>query len=206
MKSNNKKSMTKTILFLFVALLSTHAWAEIHKCIIDGKTVYTDQACGDNQSLPFELRDTNTTASTTTSYKGSTWLKDNNGYSIASDAGVAENAPVLIYGYTDWCGYCKKLDAMYFSDYKVNNVLTKFIKVKLNPEHSAKDKQLFNSLNGTGYPTLFVKYPNQAPQKIRLPSFKAGDASTPAAKEQFIATLEAHLKPFEKAAETQPLP
>lgn len=196
----------RAILLFFVTLLSTPSWAGIHKCIIDGKTVYTDQTCGDNQSLPFELRETNTTASTTTSYKGSIWLKDNNGYSIASEAGVTENAPVLIYGYTDWCGYCKKLDAMYFSDHKVNNVLAKFIKVKLNPEHSTKDKQLFNNLKGNGYPTLFVKYPHQEPQKIRLPSFKASDASTPAAKEQFIAMLEAHLKPFEQAAEPQPEP
>jgi thiol-disulfide isomerase/thioredoxin len=198
--------MLKTLLFFFVTLLPTTLWADIHKCIIDGKTVYTDQDCGDHQSLPFELIDINTTAATSTSYKGSIWLMDNNGYTIASEASVAEKAPVLIYGYTDWCQYCKKLEAMYFNDYKVNNVLAKFIKVKLNPEHSAKDKQLFNSMNGTGYPTLFIKYPNQAPQKIRLPSFKGGDASTPAAKEEFIAMLQTHLKPFEKIAAEKPAP
>lgn len=55
------------------------------------------------------------------------------------DAGLAkavkENKLVLVDFYTDWCGWCKKMDATTYEDKKVIEFLNaNFVAVKLNPE------------------------------------------------------------------------
>jgi thiol-disulfide isomerase/thioredoxin len=195
--------LNKPMFFLFIALLSSSVMADIHKCDVDGKVVYTDKECAENQSLAFKLADLNTTPATEVSYKGSLWLKDNNGYALATDASVMENAPVLIYGHTAWCGYCKKLDSTLLSDSDVKNTLSQFIKVDFNPEHSAKDHDLFKSWGGRGYPALFIQYPHQAPQKINNPFARINGKFAMLSKEDFIAQLQVYLKPFEKKPEAK---
>jgi thiol:disulfide interchange protein len=184
----------KPFLLLCIAALSPGALADIHKCRVDGKIVYTDQVCADNKSLPFTLTELNTTASTQVSYKGNIWLTDNNGYSVASDASVKENTPVLIYGYTDWCGYCKKLNQVYFNDVAVQKTLAQFIKVKLNPEHSGTDDRLFKSWGGRGYPTLYVQYPHQQPREIQQPFTTKNGVPAMMSTEEFRGVLQSYLK------------
>jgi thiol-disulfide isomerase/thioredoxin len=192
-------------LLLFLALLSSGVMADIHKCEMDGKVVYTDKECAENKSLAFKLADLNTTPATEVTYKGSRWLRDNDGYALASDASVTENAPVLIYGHTDWCGYCKQLDSTLLSDSDVKNTLAQFIKVDFNPEHSAKDDRLFKSWGGRGYPTLFIQYPHQTPQKINNPFTQVNGRFAMQSKETFIAQLQTYLKPFEKKPDEKPV-
>ena len=67
------------------------------------------------------------------------------------DEGIAkakkENKQILVDFYTDWCGYCKKMEAETYSDEKVIKYLNdKFILIKLNPE---KDGEV--TFNGTLY-------------------------------------------------------
>jgi thiol-disulfide isomerase/thioredoxin len=188
----------RSLYFLLITLLPISVQADIHKCAVDGKIVYTDEECADNKSLAFTLTDINTTPATDVSYKGSRWLRDNNGYALATDASVTENAPIFIYGHTDWCGYCKKLDGTLLSDSDVKNVLAQFIKVDLNPEHSTKDDRLFKSFGGRGYPSLFIQYPHQAPQKIKNPFTQVNGKFAMQSKEAFIAQLQIYLKPFEQ--------
>ena len=46
-----------------------------------------------------------------------------------------ENKILLVDFYTDWCGWCKKMDASTYKDSKVVNYLKEnFVIVKLNPE------------------------------------------------------------------------
>lgn len=88
------------------------------------------------------------------------------------DAGMSEakknGKKVLIDVYTDWCGWCKKMDAGTYSDKKVMEYLKKnFVVIKLNPEkdgtvtydgkkYSAADFSQGMGVNG--YPaTLFLK-------------------------------------------------
>lgn len=65
------------------------------------------------------------------------------------DEGIAlaksQNKKMLIDVYTDWCGWCKKMDKEVYTDAKVKEILTaKYVIVKLNAE---ADKQL--TFNGT---------------------------------------------------------
>jgi len=189
------------LIALIVALLPAVSLADIHKCLVDGKIVYTDQECADNKSVPFQLPDINAAPSLKISYKGDTWLKDHSGYELASDASVTENTPVLIYGHTDWCGYCKKLDRTLLDNFTVQKTLSKFIKVSINPEHSTDDDKLFKSWGGTGYPTLFIQRPNQAPQKIPQPYVQKDGRWVMMSSAEFITQLQTYLAPFEA---TQP--
>lgn len=165
---------------LAVCLLPMAATADIHKCIVNGKTVYTDKACPDEQAaVEFEPEALNSTAAEKVSYTGNRWMEDRNGYLVATEESKKTNIPVLIYVYTDWCPYCKKLESIYFADKSVDTTLARFIKVKLNPDDSRENKQLFESWGGRGYPTVFVQYPDQSPTKVALPSMKKPPFTNP---------------------------
>lgn len=50
----------------------------------------------------------------------------------------AENKPVMIFFYTDRCGWCRKMDASTFADARVRETLTRFVPVRLNAETSGR--------------------------------------------------------------------
>jgi thioredoxin-related protein len=65
---------------------------------------------------------------------------------------------VMIDMYTDWCGWCKKLDKDTYSDKGVGDKVAKdFVAVKLNPEKSPTGATLARQFGVTGYPhVVFV--------------------------------------------------
>src|SRR6266481_4887666 len=75
-----------------------------------------------------------------------------------------ENKKVLLDVYTDWCGWCKRLDKDVYSDKRVVSYLTEhYYVVKLNAEDTAsvtyKDKkstkpQFAGAFGVKGYPTI----------------------------------------------------
>lgn len=92
------------------------------------------------------------------------WKNFNDGMAQAKKTGKK----VLIDVYTDWCTWCKKMDANTYSDAKVQEYLRKnYILVKLNPEKDGDvlyDGKKFSAaefsqgMGITGYPaTLFLK-------------------------------------------------
>ena len=83
------------------------------------------------------------------------------------DAGVSEAArlgrPVLVDVYTDWCGWCKRMDRDVYSRADVQEYLARrFVVVKLDAESRAParyqgstltSRSLATRLGATGYPT-----------------------------------------------------
>ena len=94
------------------------------------------------------------------------WNKYDEGLAMASK----QNKPLMVDFYTDWCGYCKKLDKETYSDPAVADYIkTHFIAVKVN----AESKEPFNlptgQMTGTtlarsfgvnGYPAIWFLKPN----------------------------------------------
>ncbi|MCX6150168.1 MAG: thioredoxin fold domain-containing protein [Ignavibacteriales bacterium] len=81
--------------------------------------------------------------------------------------GQSENKKLVIDVYTDWCGWCKKMDkSTYQNQNVVDYISKKYIPVKLNAESSTKltfegqeysEQQFSRNLGISGYPsTLFV--------------------------------------------------
>ena len=196
--------MLKHFLILIIALMPLSSWAQINKCVIKGKTVYTNQKCPENMSESLKLPSLNISSSSSNSGSGSKttrarynserWYKDHTGYKQALKVSAEKKVPIFIYGYTDWRGYCKKLHRDIFDDSTVKKTMSKFIKVKLNPEHSATDKSLFKSWGGRGYPTLYIQSPlNRSPTRTSGPFSKQNGKWKLVSTSQFIAMLEAKL-------------
>ena len=75
--------------------------------------------------------------------------------------------PVMVDFYTDWCGYCKKLDAEVYTDIGVIAESVNFISVKINAE---KQSDLAAKYQVSGFPTILWLDANGAPIE-RLPGY-----------------------------------
>ncbi len=66
-----------------------------------------------------------------------------NAFEDALKKAAAENKRVVVDVYTDWCGWCKKMDAEAYSNDEVKKLLEEnFVVYKLNAE--GKDKLTYN--------------------------------------------------------------
>lgn len=80
------------------------------------------------------------------------WGQD---YDVALEAAKKDKKLVMVDLYTDWCGWCKKLDKDTFSDKDVEARLTKdFIAVKVNAEKSQQNAKLAQDFGTTGFPHI----------------------------------------------------
>jgi len=97
------------------------------------------------------------------------WMSFNDGLAEAAKT----NRKVLIDVYTDWCGWCKKMDANTYADNRVSEyLLRKYVLVKLNAESPQKltyqgtnytERELAAAFGINGYPaTLFLKSNGEA--------------------------------------------
>ena len=99
------------------------------------------------------------------------WLDWNTGYPLAKKT----NKIILLDAYTDWCGWCKKMDRDTYTDTKIISVLNKdFIIIKFNPEIAdvqydldgvkISGRDLYSQLTqgkSTGFPTTYFIQPNK---------------------------------------------
>jgi len=179
--------MQKFLLITSALLLSalTPAIAgEINKCEINGKIVYTDQACPDGSGRNLELKTINALPAAQprssspsndakrpkAAYQSHRWYVDHPGYSQALRISKKRDAPIFIYAYADWCKFCRKFEDSLLPSEEVQETLSSYVKVRLNPEHSDKDLALFEQWGGTGYPSLFVQHStSSAPRKNGSP-------------------------------------
>lgn len=96
------------------------------------------------------------------------WEEWNTGYK----RGIAENKIILVDAYTEWCGWCKKMDKDTYSDPDIIKKINKnFVAIKFNPEldktyfidsTSYTGRELHAMLSKeyrTGYPTTYFILP-----------------------------------------------
>jgi len=79
------------------------------------------------------------------------------GYASALKRAKAENRLILVDFYTDWCGYCKKLDAEVYPTPQVQRVVNaSFIPVRLNAEKEKDGIEQSVHFNVTGFPCILI--------------------------------------------------
>jgi len=77
------------------------------------------------------------------------WVHD---WDKATKAAEKTGKFIMVDFYTDWCGWCKKLDRDTYTDKKVIQLSTEFIPVKLNAQKEGKELAKKNKVRG--YPTI----------------------------------------------------
>jgi thiol:disulfide interchange protein len=75
--------------------------------------------------------------------------------------------PLMVNFYTDWCGYCKKLDSEVYTDFSVIAESANFVSVKVNAETSAA---LAKKYDVEGFPTI-IWFDANGTEKKRLPGY-----------------------------------
>ncbi|HOK02155.1 MAG TPA: thioredoxin fold domain-containing protein [Spirochaetota bacterium] len=101
------------------------------------------------------------------------------------DLAKKEGKGVIMFFYTDWCIYCKMMDAEVFSDVMISSFMNEnFINIKINPEKSRETisvmGQSFTPMNfmgeigATGFPTTMFWNKNQKPLTV-LPGYTDKD-------------------------------
>lgn len=147
---------------LCICLYSSIGIAEIFKCNVNGKTIFTDQACDGGEEILLQATNSvkNEQAADffydTSFYSDSQWFYGASGYNKAKQLAVNYQAPMLVYFYTDWCGYCKAVDTNLLPQTKAIEAMKPFVKVRVNPEQGDAEDKLFKSMNGKGYPRLLA--------------------------------------------------
>ncbi len=98
-------------------------------------------------------------------------------------------APLLVYFRTDWCGYCRRLEAGLLADSAVESYLSEaVVRCRVNPEESAEARAVSDRYGVTGYPSLFLVADGLEP--IRVSTYGRGNGFPPLSPAEFIAGLE----------------
>jgi thiol:disulfide interchange protein len=106
------------------------------------------------------------TAKETTPVLGN-WLNGADGYNQALQEYKSSGRPMIVYFYTDWCGYCKLFNRDYLASKEVEQYLKSLVKVRINPEKGPSEKALSEKYGAMGYPSFFIVSANSSkPQRV----------------------------------------
>ncbi|HUP48591.1 MAG TPA: thioredoxin fold domain-containing protein [Thermoanaerobaculia bacterium] len=86
----------------------------------------------------------------------SSWHQDAEGFDQAVAEQKTTGNPILLYFYTDWCGFCRRLENDVFASSRFGRRYASMIKVKVNPEHGGDERALAARYRIRGYPTVFL--------------------------------------------------
>jgi|GEM_PF-4661160 len=87
------------------------------------------------------------------------WLEGANGYAQGRAEAVASHKPMVVFFYTDWCGYCRKFSKNVLENPNVQKELDGFVKVRVNPEKGASENQLADQYGINGFPSVYFESP-----------------------------------------------
>ncbi len=88
----------------------------------------------------------------TTSASGGGIAFSSGGFDAALARAQAEKRLLLVDVYTDWCGWCKKLDREVFADGRVGAAAKDLVAVKVNAEKGGEE--IARRYRVRGYPTI----------------------------------------------------
>jgi thiol:disulfide interchange protein len=113
------------------------------------------------------------------------WQRDLN---RAFDLAKAEGKLIVVDVYTDWCGWCKKMDKTVYADPAVVALSRRQVFVKLNAEDRDQGQGFARQMGVSGYPTTIIL---------------DGQARVLQLAEGYISSPQAFFDLFEKAKSAQ---
>ncbi|WP_339134436.1 MAG: thioredoxin family protein [Candidatus Electrothrix sp. GW3-4] len=119
----------------------------------------------------------------------SKWYTKASSFEKIEEAAQKKNKPYILFFYTDWCGYCKKMNKKYLSNAKIKLILAKHYRIKINPDNGEEEKALATAKGVNGYPDFRIVHPDG--HTLRIHPFRDGGSLKVKA---FIRDLKAALK------------
>ena len=117
------------------------------------------------------------------------WYTKASDFKEVEKAAGKKNKPYIFFVYTDWCGYCKKMNKKYLSNAEINRILSKYYRIKINPDNGEKEQALAAEKGVRGFPDFRIVHPDG--RSIKLHPFRQGGSLKVKA---FIRDLKAALK------------
>lgn len=94
----------------------------------------------------------------------------------------ANHNRVVVDVYTDWCGWCKKMDKTIYTDPKVVALSSRYLFVKLDAEDGGQGQRFATKMDVHGYPTTLIL--DESGRSLqRVPGY-------PPSVEQFVSMIE----------------
>lgn len=110
--------------------------------------------------------------------EGIDWVKD---FSKAREQAKKQDKLMFVDFYTDWCGWCKRMDKQTMTDADVQKFLDNFIPVKIDGD---KEKALTQRYGVRGYPTLALIHHDGTPISVQSGFKKPGQLESAFGKAQ----------------------
>ncbi|MCI5168073.1 MAG: hypothetical protein D3903_18800 [Candidatus Electrothrix sp. GM3_4] len=117
------------------------------------------------------------------------WYTKASSFEKIEEAAKKKDKPYIFFVYTDWCGFCKKMNKKYLSNADIKRILSKYYRIKINPDKGEAEKALANEKGVNGYPDFRIVHPDG--RTIKIHPFRDGGSLKVKA---FIRDLKAALK------------
>jgi thiol:disulfide interchange protein len=91
-------------------------------------------------------------------FDGSAWLQGADGLigALESVHKEAPPPPMVVYFYTDWCGYCRQFERELLGTAPVKKYFEEVLAVRINPEKGDRERKIADYYGVSGYPAFFV--------------------------------------------------
>lgn len=85
------------------------------------------------------------------------WQTAEQGLGPAQQLAARDGRPLLVYVYTDWCRYCRELEANWLQHPDADRILARsVVRVRVNPERSDTERAISREFGVRSYPTLLL--------------------------------------------------
>lgn len=121
----------------------------------------------------------------------SSWQSGASGYErVMAEHTRQDDAPLAVFFYTEWCGYCRHMNAEILSSSEVGDYFGTIRKVKINPDNGDKERAIANEWNVRGYPSFFMLAPGSTSRRKIHPYSTVNGEQTAMSPETFVQSCK----------------